>query len=250
MPKNKENIAKRFLNHPDKDEIISKLLAGKPSADIAEWLKAKYNPITEKTFIFSEKYITSFKDEYLDFYTVMKQDLEKTKSNITATEQMQMEIQGTPAYHKALEKYTDKEVDVKLIIKKLVVNAELRLSQMFDMMQEDPYNFKPDRTIIEWFNTLMNILEKYDGVLNGSPDQINIQNNISIQVVDEHINVVYNIIKEILTKLDYDTSLLFIDMYNEEIKKIKSNSNHQLPVEARLKEATILSETVSEKLNQ
>lgn len=248
MPKNKENIAKRFLKHPDKDEIISKLLAGISSADIAEWLRAKYNPLTEKTFIFSEKYITSFKDEYLDFYTAMRQDLEKTKSNITATEQIQMEIQGTPAYHKALEKYTDKEVDVKLIIKKLVVNAELRLSQMFDMMQEDPYNFKPDRTIIEWFNTLMNILEKYDGVLNGSPDQINIQNNINIQVVDDHINVIFNIIKEILTKLDYDTSLLFIDMYNEEIKKIKSTSPTQLPVETRLKEATMLSETISEKL--
>ena len=248
MPKNKENIAKRFLKHPDKDEIISKLLAGISSADIAEWLRAKYNPLTEKTFIFSEKYITSFKDEYLDFYTAMRQDLEKTKSNITATEQIQMEIQGTPAYHKALEKYTDKEVDVKLIIKKLVVNAELRLSQMFDMMQEDPYNFKPDRTIIEWFNTLMNILEKYDGVLNGSPDQINIQNNINIQIVDDHINVIFNIIKEILTKLDYDTSLLFIDMYNEEIKKIKSTSPTQLPVETRLKEATMLSETISEKL--
>src|SRR5271165_3382635 len=122
MAKNKENIAKRFLSHPDREEIISKLLAGILSADIAEWLKAKYNPITEKKFIFSDKYITSFKDEYLDFYTTMRQDLEKTKSDITATQQMQMEIQGTPAYHRALEKYTDSEVDVKVIIKKLVVN--------------------------------------------------------------------------------------------------------------------------------
>lgn len=248
MPKNKENIAKRFLKHPDKDEIIGKLLAGISSADIAEWLRAKYNPLTEKTFIFSEKYITSFKDEYLDFYTAMRQDLEKTKSNITASQQLQTEIQGTSAYHTALEKYADKEVDIKSIIKKLVVNAELRLSQMFDLMQEDTYNFKPDRTLIEWFNTLTNILEKYDTILNGSPDQINIQNNINIQVVDDHINVIFNIIKEILTKLDYDTSLLFIDMYNEEIKKIKSTPHTQLPVETRLKEATMLSETISEKL--
>jgi hypothetical protein len=249
MAKNKENIAKRFLKHPDKDEIISKLLAGRSSADIAEWLKAKYNPATEKVFIFSEKYITSFKDEYLDFYTIMREDLEKTKSNITASQQLQTEIQGTSAYHTALEKYADKEVDIKSIIKKLVVNAELRLSQMFDLMQEDTYNFKPDRTLIEWFNTLTNILEKYDTILNGSPDQINIQNNINIQVVDEHINVVYNIIKEILAKLDYDTSLLFIDMFNEEMKKLKPKDMAPIPVEARLQEATLLSETISQKLD-
>jgi hypothetical protein len=249
MAKNKENIAKRFLKHPDKDEIVSKLLAGISSADIAEWLKAKYNPDTEKAFIFSERYITSFKDEYLDFYTIMREDLEKTKSNITASQQLQTEIQGTSAYHTALEKYADKEVDIKSIIKKLVVNAELRLSQMFDIMQEDPANFRPDRALIEWFNTLLAITEKYDTILNGPSDQINIQNNINIQVVDDHINVVFNIIKEILTKLDYDTSLLFIEMFNDEMKKLKPKDITPLPVETRLKEATLLSETISQKLD-
>jgi cell fate (sporulation/competence/biofilm development) regulator YlbF (YheA/YmcA/DUF963 family) len=249
MVKNKENIAKRFLDHPDREEIISKLLAGISATDITEWLKAKYNPISEKKFIFSEKYITSFKDEYLDFYTIMRQDLEKTKSNLMASQQIQQEIQGTPAYHKALEKYTDKEVDVKSIIKKLVVNAETRLSQMFDIMQEDPANFRADRTLVEWFNTLLAILEKYDSILNGSQDQINIQNNINIQVFDEHMGFVYNLIKEILTKLDYDTSLVFMDMLNDGLKQIKSN-NTIVPVDIRLKEATVLSETITEKLNQ
>lgn len=250
MAKNKENIAKRILSHPDKEEIIAKLLADIPNADIAEWLKEKYNPLTEKKFIFSEKYIDDFKQEYLDFYMTMKEDLAQTKSNLTAPQQLQIEIQGTPAYHKALEKYADNEVDVKLIIRKLVVNAEIRLSQMFDIMQNDPENFRADRTLVEWFNTLMNIIEKYDTVLNGSPDQINIQNNINIQVFDEHINVVYNIIKEILSKLDYDTSLLFIDMFNDEMKKLKSKDITLLPVETRLKDATVLSETITEKLNQ
>ena len=99
MAKNKENIARRFLEHPDFQEIISKLLANISNSDIAEWLKAKYDPITEKKFIFSEKYIASFKDEYLDFYTAMKNDLLKSQSNLLPSQQLQQEIQGTPAYH-------------------------------------------------------------------------------------------------------------------------------------------------------
>src|ERR1700733_14623072 len=234
------NIANRIISHPDKEEIIAKMLSSVSNTDIAEWLNAKYNQITEKKFIFSEKSLSIFQKEYLDFYTIMKDDLTKSKSNLTAPEQLQQEIQGTPAYHKALEKYADSEVDIKTMLKKLVVNAETRISQMFDIIQSDPDNFKGDRTLIEWFNTIGTILEKYDAILNGAPDQINIQNNINIQVVDDHINVVYNIIKEILSNLDYDTSLLFIDRFNEEMKKLKSKPDVILPIDERMKEATIL----------
>lgn len=243
------NIASRIIQHPDKDEIIAKLLANVSNSDIAEWLSAKYDPIAEKKFILSEKSISIFQKEYLDFYTIMKDDLIKSKANLTAPEQLQQEIQGTAGYHRALEKYAGTEVDVKSMLKKMVVNVEVRVSQMFDMIQEDPQNTKPDRTLIEWFNTMMNIIEKYDAVLNGAPEQINIQNNINIQVVDDRINMVYNIIKEILSNLDYDTSLLFIDRFNEEMKKIESKPESiKIPVETRLKEATILSETISKKL--
>jgi hypothetical protein len=248
-PKQKENIAKRILNHCDKDEIISKLLANIPPSEIAESLAARYNPETEKQFILSENYIKKFQSEYLDIYTVIKDDLYKTKQNqIVPSEALQQEIQGAPAYHKALEKYANDEVDIKSMVKKMVVNVETRVSQMYDIIQSDPENFKNERVLIEYFNTLASILEKYDTMLNGSPDQINIQNNINIQVVDDHINVVFNIIKEILSKLDYDTSLLFIEMFNSEMSKLKSTNQPILPAGERLAELKVLEETVGKKV--
>ena len=36
-----KNIALKILEHPDKDEIITKLLSSVPVADIHEWLVAK-----------------------------------------------------------------------------------------------------------------------------------------------------------------------------------------------------------------
>jgi hypothetical protein len=239
---NKNNLATKILQHPDKEEILSKLLMGFSACDIAEWLSAKYAEDTEKDFVLSEKTISTFQKDYLDIYSAIKEDLEKTHSNkLAPQDELKLEIQGSSSYHKALEKYIDSEVDIKTTVRKLVANAELRVSQMFDIIQEDPRNFKADRTLLEWFSTLANILEKYDNILNGSPDQINIQNNINIQVVDEHINVVYNVIREILSKLDYDTSLLFIELFNEEMKKIKSPKDTAiLPVDVRLAEAKSL----------
>jgi hypothetical protein len=239
-------IAEKVIHHPDKSEIISKIAIGQPSIDIEEWIKSKYDELNEKQFILSKKDIDTFRDNYFDFYQTISNDLSVVSNNRSTELQLQDDVQGSPAYHRALEKYLDNEIDIKAMAKKMVVNVEARISQMFDIIQEDPRNFKADRTLIEYFNSLAAMLEKYDAILNGSPEQINIQNNINIQVVDKHINVVYDIIREILEKLDYDTSLLFIEMFNERMKSIKS-VDELLNQEDRLQEAKILSETTTIK---
>jgi hypothetical protein len=245
MPKPK--VCENILNHPDKEEIINKMLSGISIADINEWLKFKYVSVSEEKFVLSEKVLTSFKKDYLDIYSIIKEDLSKSKSNLSAPEELREEIQGSQKYHKILEKYANAEVDIKQTVKKCVVAIETRASQVFDQIQEDPRNFRNDNILIEWFNTLTGVLEKYDQILNGNPEQINIQNNINIQIVDKHINVVYNIIKEILTKLDYDTSLLFIDMFNDAMKNLKSDDN-MISLENRLNEAKIMSEKIENKI--
>jgi hypothetical protein len=248
----KSNIAKVVIEHPDKDEIITKLLSNVSVSDIHEWLEAKYVNVNENKFVLSEKVISTFQKDYLDMYSIIRDDVAKTKSNkITAEEELKQEIQGSPTYHKILEQYANNEVDIKIIVKKLVATIETRAAQVFDQIQDDPLNNRGDRILIEWFNTLITVLEKYDTILNGNPDQINIQNNINIQIVDEHINVVYNIIKEILAKLDYDTSLLFIDMFNEEMKKLEPLKEKVIiPQQERIKEAKILNEVIAGKLEK
>lgn len=255
----KKNIALLILEHPDKDELITKLLSSIPVAEIHEWLESRYTSVGEKKFVLSDKVISTFQKEYLDIYSIIKDDIAKTRSNkLTAEEELKQEIQGNPLYHSSLErivkieeKGATTELDIKTIAKKLVVNIEFRAAQIFDQIQEDPRNIKPDRVLIEWLNLLTTTLEKYDMILNGNPDQINIQNNINIQVVDEHINVVYNIIKEILSKLDYDTSLLFIEMFNDAMKNLKDNQkNIVTPSEVRLTEAKVLNEVITAKLEK
>lgn len=246
-----KNIAIKILEHPDKDEIITKLLSNIPNADIHEWLEAKYTSVGEDKFVLSNKDITIFKKDYLDFYSKIQEDAGKTKSNLTAQEELRLEIQGSPLYHRSLEQYVNSEVDIKVIVKRMVASIELRAAQVFDQIQEDPRNIKMDRTLIEWFNALTGLLEKYDTILNGNPDQINIQNNINIQVVDQHINVVYDVIKEILEKLDYDTSLLFIEMFNDAMNKLKSKEEKEiLPIDVRLSEAKIINQVINTKLEK
>jgi hypothetical protein len=245
---NKTNIAKLILDHTDKEEIISKLLMDISCSDINEWLSAKFDPISEKHLIISEKNLSIFKDEYLDLYTTIREDLLKTRSNLTVEDQVKMEVHGNRSYHKALEKYIDQEVDIKTMVKKMVSNVEERISQIYDEIQQDTRNFRDDRILVEYFNTLLSILEKYDNIINGSPDQINIQNNINIQILDEHIGVIYNIIREILAGLDYDTSLQFVERFQSEMQKLKGNTKDIIPFSERLSEVENLQKDINSKL--
>lgn len=244
----KTNLATKILEHPDKDLIISRMVSGIPVAEIREYLEATYTNPGEEKFVLSEKVLTTFQKDYLDFYTTIRDDLTKTKeSKLSPEETLSMEIQGSTTYKKNLEKYLDSEIDIKLMVKGVLKTIESRIEQMYDLIQEDPRNIKIDRTLIEWFNTLIALLEKFDAIQNGNIEQVNIQNNINVQVLDDHMGVIFNVIKDILAKLDYDTSLVFIDMFNEEMQKIKPQEKIVLPLETRMAEVKLLNETVSSK---
>ena len=59
-----KNALKKILEHPDRDEIISKLVIGIPPKDIYEFLSVKYTNVSEQKFVIAEKSIKSFQDNY------------------------------------------------------------------------------------------------------------------------------------------------------------------------------------------
>lgn len=242
-----KDIAKLVLEHPDKDEVITKLVCEISEQDIADWLKAKYN--NQKQLIISKKNLQIFKDEYLDIYSTIREDLLATQVNlITSNSDVKEEIKGNEAYKKKLEEIAGKELDIKTIVKNLVVKIEFRSEQVFDIIQNDPRNTKLDRNLVEWLNLLLSTLEKFDLITNGSPDKVNIQNNINIQLVDTHINMMYDIIREILSQLDYETSLLFTELFTRKLTELNQNSAMTAPVEKRLEAAYTVQEEVQSQL--
>lgn len=246
----KENTLRKIYNHPDREEIISKLALGVNAEEIHDWLHEKYSAVGDKKLIFSAKVLKQFKDEYLDIYKQMREDfalVRQEQENIV--KDMQTTVQSNSAYRNKLNEYVDKEIDIKTMVKNMVLAIEARAAQVFDNIQEKPENYKMDYVLINWFNSLTMILEKYDQIINGSPDKIIQQNNINIQILDQHIGVFHKVIREVISRLDYDTSLLFVDILNEELKKLKPTTETALPIDVRLSEAKKLEEQVSNQLD-
>jgi hypothetical protein len=244
---------KKILDHPDKDEIIAKLIIGQSTTDINDWLKSKYTNVSEFKFVVAEKSLKSFKDNYLDIYSLIQEDLIKTKTALaTGTEeQLDLAVKNNPAYKSIMLDTAAKQLDVRSTIHNLCIAIETRLSQVFDEIQEDPRNIntKVDRLLIDYTEVLGNILEKYYKFTEASPDQI-IQHNVTLQVVDQHISVFHDVIKEVLSQMDLETSMYFLEVFNNKMSKLKAPNKAAPDIDAQLADVQLLSETINQKVNE
>lgn len=162
----KKNNAVKILEHPDKDEIIAKLACNTNVNDINEWLSAKYSEPHEKSFILSKNLLTTFKDEYLDFYNYMYEDLRgikqaKALANSDPLKDLELHVKGNSAYRNTMNQLAGKQLDLKKIITNMVTSIELRCSQIFDILQENPSDVtRTDRVLIDWIELLRNLIRK------------------------------------------------------------------------------------------
>lgn len=245
-----QKFISKLLEHPDKEEIINKLILDIPVSDIVEWLKIKYEEADGK-LILSQKSLQIFKDNHLDIYSAIKDDFLKTKNAIINNdiENVELLIKGNSTYKDLVVKTVGQELDLKQSIKQLCNVVETRLSQIFDRVQEDPRDVgKVDRVLIEYVREFGSLLEKAYKIVNNGPDQV-IQHNITVQHIDQHINIFYEVIKKVLQKMDIESSMYFMELFNQEMAKIKDPNNKVIqPVEERLAEVKALNSHIGEAL--
>ena len=245
---------KKILEHPDKDEIIAKSIIGISAKDIHDFLAAKYTNISEAKFVIPEKSLQSFQDNYLDVYNLIQEDIAKSKLAVAnnTQEELTLSVQNNSAYKSKMMELASKEIDVRKIIANLCVAIETRLAQVFDEIQSDPRNIntRVDRLLIEYTDTLGNILEKYYKFTEAPANQV-INNNVTLQVVDQHISVFHDVIRDVLSQMDLQTSLYFMEVFHQKMEKLKApDKESQLNTDMKLAEVKMLNETINKKLNE
>jgi hypothetical protein len=250
-----KNALKKILEHPDKDELIAKLVLDISPKDIHEWLASKYTNVSESKFVIAEKSVKTFKENYLDVYSLIQEDIMKTKQAVAASteDQLELAVKNNSTYRSKMLELAGKEIDVRKMIAHLCVAIETRVAQVFDEIQEDPRNIntKIDRLMIDYAEVLGGILEKYYKFTEGPTEAQFIQNNVTLQFMDQHILVFQEAIREVLSELDLESSMLFMEKLHEKLIKLKAPEKEAMPnTEVRLAEAKILNETINKKLNE
>jgi hypothetical protein len=249
-----KNALKKILEHPDKDEIIAKLILDIPVKDIHDWMASKYVSVSEAKFVIAEKSIKTFKENYLDVYNMIQEDIQKTKQALSTNtiDELELSVRSNPTYRGKMLELAGKEIDVRQMVARLCVAIEMRVGQVFDEIQEDPRNIntRVDRMLKEYGELLGTLLEKYYKFTE-SPADMTVQHNVTLQVVDQHISVFHDAIREVLSEMDLESSMLFMEKFQEKMAKLKPFTPESIPnTDIRLAEAKLLNETINKKLNE
>jgi hypothetical protein len=244
---------KKILDHPDREELISKMILDVPINQIVDALKARYTTSAEKKFVIGATTLKQFKENYLDMYQMLQDDIQNTKLATLGTEvELELAVKDNPTYKSKMMSLASQEIDVRKTIAQLATAIEVRFGQIFDSIQEDPRNIntKVDRMLVEYAEVLSGILEKFWKFTEAPNPNIATQNNISIQIIDSQVMVIQEAIKETLSLLDIESSMLFMENLNEKMAKLKAPLPESQPTtDTKLAEVKLLNETINNKLN-
>ena len=212
----------KLLNHPDRDQIISRLTAGEPVREVARWLKQKYpnNKYNQASFAFLDR----FRRNYLNIHGTILEDL-KTKIQEQQHEEMNEHIKQVvkknKTYSEKLEEIVDTQIDWKKRLNQYLNIVETRFAALFDMAQENPKSLKPDRAMIDWMRNMLEMVREIRKV-EGAPDQI-IQHNVAITAVDEKVSILQQAVIMTLSELPIQTSSYLIDKLHENLKQVEED---------------------------
>ncbi|MCZ2224510.1 MAG: hypothetical protein LC122_12875 [Chitinophagales bacterium] len=251
-------IVDKILDHPDKDEIISKLLIDTSPKNIHNWLSSKYSNPGENKLILSERSLKDFKDNYLNLYKRIEDDILKTKfEKISPGQKLNLALSENKTYRSKILELADNKLDVEKMLANAIIAIESRAADVFDDISTNPINFKIDKTLIEYFDLLGNLIEKYynmkrDQELDQRQAQQVVNNTqINIQVLDQHMTVFYEVVREVLAEMNLEQSMKFIELVNSKISKLKDiNANtKESTIEKQFAEVRVLNADVQKLLN-
>lgn len=220
-----------ILSHPDKDEIIAKLIDGTQPSSVNRWLRLKYKNSDQKHLHIPIKLLEQFlHSPYLDLKSKFHQDLNAVQSaGGNLDKKISDSLLNSKTYQERIAEYAQDQIDIKKMYVTTIQIMMDRAIQVFDKIQENPSVIgKAEYTLIKWFEQIFSVLEKYDRHANAAPDQI-IQHNYTVQYVDQQAAILQDIVREVISELDPEISMKFIDKLNRKIAEAKSEMNKLVP---------------------
>jgi len=245
-------VLDKILEHPDKDEIISKLIIDISEKDIHDWLDTKYCNPGESKFVLSVSSLKDFKKDYLDIYSKIKEDILKVRTQGSSADL----LLNNKSYRDKIIKTADMKLDIEEKMIRLIENIEERAAQTFDRMSNQDIDFKKDSIVISYLNSLGDALSKYYEIKEKQEkkEQLNVTNinntNITVQVLDQQVSIFYDVFKKVLSTLDFETSMKCLDLFNQELSKAKLANTKEFTLEQQIAEVKLLDTTIQKRLNE
>ncbi len=237
----------KILNHPDREEIIQKLLAGASPNIIREWLDKKYPD--DRTMLITVSSINSFRKNYLNLdreaVRVLKKEQQKKTLGLPhnpnvasfldkpheSEEEHHMRVKNTlltsPTYQNKLREITDAHLDAPRLMKELHMLLQSRIEVYYNEIASATTigdTLKADKMFAEYVRLATDVLKDSKKVwddYNTQPDE----GTIDLNVVHEMVAVVREAVKDSMSDFAPELALEFMDKLNKRLTSME----YQMP---------------------
>lgn len=235
----------KILNHPDREEIIQKLVSGLSPNKVHEWLQDKYSREEDKLLRITVKAISDFRSRYLNLnreaVRLLKKERQKKELGLPhnanagsflertdeTEEEHEVRVKNTlltsPTYREKLKEITEATLDGPRLIKELVTLIQSRLEVYFNEVASGSSigdTLKADKQFAEYVSLMKDLVKdakKIDDDYNNQPDTGQVQLN----VVHEQVGMIRDTVKDLLNEFAPELALEFTDRLNKRMTALK-----------------------------
>ena len=235
----------KILNHPDREEIIQKLVSGLSPNKVNDWLNDKYSRDEDRDLRITVKAISDFRSRYLnlnrDAVRLLKKERQKKElglphnanagSFLERTEETEEEhelrvretLLQSPTYRSKLKEITEATLDGPRLIKELVALIQSRLEVYFNEIASGTTignTIKADKQFAEYVGLMKDLVKdakKIEDDYNAQPES----GQVHLNIVHEQIGMIRDIVKDLLAEFAPELALEFMDKLNKKMTAVK-----------------------------
>lgn len=209
-----------ILNHPKRNEIISKILNGISPKEIALWLKNTFNDKDENHLRLSQKIIEQFaKSDFVNYEKQLNTDLALAEAG---DQKVLSSLKNNKTWKQRVDNLLEEKVDIKDRLNKMEMLVRDRMEQVFDSIQDNPQATRGDHVLIKYFEHYLKLLETYNKTINLAPDMV-IQHNHTVEYIDKRTNFLQDAIYEVLEEMDPSFATTFLDKLHTKLATLQYN---------------------------
>ena len=217
-------MSKKVLNHPDKEELIKKLLEGESVKGVESWLKDKYP--RKKRMHISYMTLQKFRTEHLNLKGEVLDDIKNRRVEVSkeASEaEARMIVKNSSAYRQKIEEIASGELDVtrRLLEMDSLVNS--RIEYYYNVLQTGG-TIKEDKIFLEYINTMKSLMQDWKKYIEGVADH-KIEHNININVINEQARILRESVMDVLSDLHPELVSKFVSRLNSKLSGFNSDLN-------------------------
>lgn len=224
---------KKILNHPDREEIIKRLLDLESVQSISKWLQAKHPENKDNQIAFAT--LAIFRKEYLNMDSesirLLRKERQKQKMGLTfnpntaaftekSNESQELHalrvkdtLLNSPTYRERLKTITDARLDAPRLVKELHTLLSARLESYYNEISLSPTvsdSLKTDKMFAEYVRLVFDLLKDSKKITDDHSTAVD-EGTVNLNIVHEQIGMVRDIVKELLAEIDPGLALEFMD---------------------------------------